>query len=159
MEALEKMVSTTVFEQPEHTTGMDTAELGVLKANLANAAIQARAYVASRLEKLDIDRLAKGARLNYSGGTFVVANDILNPLLQPTGELLKKAGYNVRPLIGNSFESTYRLSALKGLGFKAESAARDLDGSIEAYGQALLQLEAAKLKEAKDDAKNAWNNL
>ncbi len=158
MEALEKMVSTTVFDQPEHTNSMDAGELGVLKANLANAAIQARSQVAPRLEKLDIDRLAKGARINTHGSTFVVVDDVLNPLLQTTGAFLKKSGYNVTPLIGNSFERDYRLRALRGLSYDASTAARELDGVIEEYGQALLGLEAAKLKESKEDAKSAWDN-
>lgn len=157
-EALNKMVELTVIEQSDHTRSVDPADLGLLKANIAFAAESAKDAVRPAFERLNFDKLAEKASLNTSGTSYIQAGAILSPLLGPTGEFLKGAGYDVRRITGSSFNESPRISELR-VSFDADVAAHGFDKYIDAYGKALIELRKAEDDEGRDAARSAWDNV
>jgi hypothetical protein len=156
--AIDQMVEQTVIKQPGHTASLDAAQLGVLKFNIAEAKKSALAGIEGIVSSINFDSLASRASRNMHGQSFVKASELLSGLLQPTGDLLQTAGYNVNVLKASSFDDGYRLESIRGVGSAASVAARRLDEVIERYGQAKIQLAEAETDAAQADARSAWDN-
>ncbi|MBS0024118.1 hypothetical protein [Microbacterium paraoxydans] len=155
--ALEQMLERTIVEQHDITTAMNPAELVTLKINITQAATTAIDQVDAQLDLLDIEELAKKARPNMTGESFVDYREVLSPLLRITGELLQKAGYSMEGLESARFGRGYDIANLNA-GYAAPTAARRLDAAIEGYGKAAAALAEADTAAKQARAREAWDN-
>lgn len=153
--ALTAMFEATVMDQSRITEDMDAAERATFKFNLEQARADALAGVDTALSKLGIEFLAKKASRSLQGGSYIIAGDILSPLLKNYGDLLASKGY--RLVAFKSGASTYSTSNAKIGDVQADVAAQQISRAIEKYGHAKHALEDAEAADGKARVRDLWN--
>lgn len=156
----EEMVTSAVYNQPDVTTGLGAAELGVLKANLALVISAGEASIDSIYDRaLDLEELASKARIGTTGAVNPNIAEPTRELTRPLHDLLAKAGYKTQPL--KRSQGDYAIDNLSpaDINLAVHSEERAYGNAAETYGKALLQLETAEREVAVEKARNLWDSV
>ena len=153
------VVDELVARRPTVVNAMDTAEISVLKFNLAHAIEDGRASIPSIFKTvLDIDILAKAARANTTGGISVSMADQVATLSRPLFGLLDKAG--LRPDdIKRGSSVTYGAFSGWDLGMAHKPAENTFTTAVERYGKAKLAHDTAVRQAASQQATKRWADV